>query len=281
MSQAIKVKQVRKGKQFDEHAKRYMFYPLHNLDMASTQATNPVWILKIPRSRIFLLESFEYMDFIVDNESPNGGGAMGERTMGTGAQVSFLMGNSEGSGWLEKGMTYIDSLTGVEPEVVMAIEAMIIPTEIPDNLFDLRAYVEAQDVSADPKLAELAMEVKAEILTGIDRAIRYCESHTANLENELNNAKQGGAGIRALTRNHVFYFKKIGKPLPEDKAGVNMGSELAKVLAPFIAKGVNTDSVLPAQDKLADDIEKQEMQKKIEALEAQNKELAEAIEANE
>jgi hypothetical protein len=282
----IKRKVVTKGKQYDEHAKRYVWYPMHALDLANSQGQCPVWNPKIPKGRIILLESFEYKTQVVD-ESEQGVGyngvTLGDRTMGTDAQVNFLMGNSDGTGYMDKGMSYLQSVTEVDPDTVSEIEQLILPNVngeivIPDTLLQMRLHLATVKWSRDLPIADLATLVKREMEDGIARAIRYCESYTRQLEKELREGQSGKIGIKELSLTHQYYFRQIDKPLPEDRVGVNMGAELRKALAPLIGGQGQTQAADSPTD-FQKDIEMEAMQRKIAELEADNAQQAEVITA--
>lgn len=271
MNTGIRPKTVNKGKQFDEHSRRYIFYPLSNLDLASTQAQSPIWNPKISRASIHLLESFEYMTQVAnEGESMAGssGVRLGERTMGTDAQVKYLMGSSDGSGgWMDKGMTYLESMTNIDYETAEEIQKLIFPKAIPSNLLGLRDLLSKELKNNNP-VAELANNVRMEMLAGVNKSINYCMDLCGQLEKEVFDGKSGRAGIKYISATNKYYFDQIERALPDDKAGVNMGNSLADAL-----KGI---FVSPS---VANDVEKSEMQKKIEELERITREQAEVIEA--
>lgn len=274
---AIRPKVVLKGKQHDEHAKRYVFYPLSNLDFAGSQWMSPVWIPKMPKGRIILLESFEYQAQVA-NEGESGVGfngvALGERTMGTDAQVKFLMGNSEGTGWMEKGMTHLDSITDVDPTTVVEIEEMIIPDGVvPDTVIEYLNYLNTVSIKGDSPVAGFAKSVLVEMKDGVNRAINWCKTYTNQLEQELRDGQAGGIGIKYLSETNKYYFAQINKPLPEDRVGVNMGAELSKVLAPLM------QGTTPDPEALQKSVEAEEMAKKLEAETKRANDLAEVVEA--
>lgn len=288
---AIRPKEVKKGKQFDEHAKRYVFFPLNDLNLSGSQAMNPVWCPMIPMGRFVLLESLEYMTQVIDEEQAHGGNGikLGQRTMGTSQQVHFLMGSTNGAGYMELGMTYLEPLTNVDPKTASEIEEFLLPkTEngdiyVPNDLYKFKEALLSVEI---PESETLTENVRQFMVDGINRAISFCLNHCSVLEKELQDGLAGKMGIKSLSENHKFYFRKINRPLPEDRAGVNMGSELAKVLAPIIQSAGGL-GVSPAREnsELKDAIELQELKKQlavansqVDKLEKENKELAKVIE---
>lgn len=283
MSVGIKPKQSKSGTKFyNEMTRRYVFYPLHNLKLGETQFTSPVWNPKMPKGRFILLEPCEYFTQVVDEKSESNKVEIGEKIMGTDAQVSFLMGSSDGAGYAHKGMTYLSNLTNTVPDIALEIEKLVLPEVngeiyIPDNLNEFLQLVTDKEIP-DSELKEVAELVRAEVIDGIQRSINYCLTYTRELEEELENAKLGRAGIRALSPIHKFYFTVIGKPLPEDRQGTNMGNELAKVLAPLLGNGAG--AILPP-DTREKDAELELLKQKLADAEAENNVLKEALETED
>lgn len=278
-SEGIKAKVVTKGRQYDTNAKRYMFYPLSNLDFAASQFSSPIWNPKFPKGRIVLLESTEYKTQVYDEgEETTGsnGVSLGERIIGTDAQVKFLMGNTDGSGYMDKGMTHFDILVDVDPETVSEIERLIFgDTKIPENLIKFREYLSTVHFDSQSPVAELAKQVQEAMLESVNRSINWCRVYTNQIEQEVKDGQAGGIGIKFLSETNKYYFYQIEKPLPEDRAGSNMGKELAAVLAPLIqGQGLQAPT-----STLAADIEKDELQRKLDAAEAIIKEQGEALES--
>lgn len=281
----IRPKVVKQGRQFNENARRYVFYPMSNLDFAGSQFTSPLWSPKIERGRFTLLESLEYTTQVTnegEHLAGSNGVVLGTRMMGTDAQVKFLMGSSEGTGWLEKGMTHFESLVDVDPNTAIEIEAMLLPSNeageivVPRNLIDFQRHLDSLVIPADHKLAAVASQTLAEMRDGVARAINFCRSYTAELEQELNQGRNGGLGIKSLSATMRYYFQQIDAPLPEDRAGANAGAELSKALQPVFERlGVQTTPV----NAVADSVERAEMEKKMAAMEATIREQEEAIEA--
>lgn len=276
----IRPKVVLKGKQHDEHARRYLWYPLSNLDFAGSQWISPIWNPKFPRGRFVLVESFEYQSQVVDETAGiNGanGVSLGERTMGTDAQVRALMGNTEGTGWMDKGMTNLDSLIDVDPDTALEIEEMIIPNgKVPDTLIEFRDLLNNVQFSQESPVVDLAKKALEEMKSGIYRAINFCNTYTSQLEQELQQGQAGGLGIKSLNETNKYYFRQIQRPLPEDRVGTNMGTEMSKTLAPLLA-ALQTGQ--PTTNTLESTIELEELKNKLAAIEATAKEQEEVIEA--
>lgn len=275
MATAIKPKTATKGRQFSEHAKRYIFYPLHNLDFAATQATSPIWCPKIPAGRFVLLESFDYRT-VVDNGddtmNSNEESSLGYKIMGTNHQVSFLMGSTDGSGYMERGMTHLEPLLDVDPDTASEVEEILIPSSIPFALSDFLTEVRTREIPDTP-VGELAKKVKPFIEQSINTAIAYCQRYTSELEKELDTGRRGGTGIKHLSENAKFYFNKISRRIPDEHrvSGDGIGTEIAKVLAPLMQQ---REQVI--QDNSAE-IELEILRKKLEDAENINRELEEAI----
>lgn len=275
----IKPKVVSQGKTFDENVQRYIFYPLSNLDFAATQFMSPVWSPKIQRGRITLLEPLEYMTQVQDageHEVGGNGIALGEKKMGTDAQVKFLMGNAEGTGYFDKGMTHLESIIGLDPETASQIEELIIPNEqVPENLIRFQVHLANLDLSGDDIVLEAARNIVQEMIGGIQRATNYCRTYTNQLEQELRDGQNGGVGLKYLSESLKYYFHQIEKSLPEDRVGTNMGAELTKALAPLL-QNVQPP---PSTDNLASMVEMEELRARNAALELDNTEKTEIIEA--
>lgn len=285
MESAIRPKVVTKGKHFNEFSRRYVFYPLQNLNFSGSQSECPLWSPKIPKGRFVLLEACEYLadeGASVDGmESARK--SLTELTMGTDAQVKFLMGNAEG-GYMEKGMTNLDSMVDVDPETAIEIERLILPTDkegkvvVPENLIKFQAHLNSVKFTESTPITEMARKVLAEVKDGVQRGINYCQQHTSQMEQELADGQNGGFGMKFLTETNKYYFHQIEKPLPEDRQGTNMGSELAKVLAPLIKQAEGNAPPADSGEVLRASMELEATQKKLEAAEAALKEQAEVIE---
>lgn len=275
MATAIKPKTATKGRHFSEHAKRYVFYPLHNLDFAATQATSPIWCPKIPAGRFVLLESFDYRTVVDNGEDTMNSReetSLGYKTMGTNHQVAFLMGSTDGSGYMERGMIHLEPLLDVDPDTAATVEEILIPSNIPFALTDFLAEVRAREIP-DTQEGELAQKVRPFIEQAINTAIAYCQRYTSELEKELDTGRRGGNGIKHLSENSKFYFNKIGRRIPDEHrvSGDGIGTEIAKALAPLVQQREQA-----VQDNSAE-IELEILRKKLEDAERVNKELEEAV----
>ena len=254
MSTAIKPKKASSGQIFNEHAKRYMFYPLYNLDFAASQSTSPVYCPKFPKAEIVLLESFNY--WAADDEydeSVTGGNGLISRVMGTDAQVKFLMGNTE-SGYMASGMSHLQSITDYDPQTVAEISELIFPNgEKPSTVGELRNYLIQKNGELVGELAPIAKKVLAEILDGVERSIRWCQATILEMEGEINDSKTGKklAMKSGLTEKDKYLYNQIGRPLPEDKSGINMAQELGKILAGAISGNVPASPEKELEDRMA------------------------------
>lgn len=282
MNTGIKPKTVVKGRQHDEFARRYIFYPLSNLKMHSTQYESPIWNPNIPKGRFVLLEACEYQAPVSGDGEVTSGVSLEERMMGTDAQVRFLMGTQDGVGYMEKGMTNLDSMVDLDAETAVEVESMILPTDkdgnvvVPETLIKFKAHLDSVTFEGENPVIDVAKKALAECKAGVNRAMAYCRSHTSQMEQELADGQNGGFGMKFLTDTNKYYFHQIEKPLPEDRQGTNMGSELAKVLAPLIAQAGG--NAAPAQSNVQASVELAETQKKLAQAEATLKEQAEVIE---
>lgn len=253
MSTAIRPKTTTRGQIFNEHAKRYMFYPLFSLDFASTQTKSPVYCPKFPKAEIVLLESFNYWvandEYDEANPSSNG---MIQKVMGTDAQVKFLMGNND-TGYMASGMTYLDSITDYDPQVVVEISDLIFDKERPSTVAELRNYLIERSSEVEGELAPITRKVIAEMLDGVERAIRWCQNTISEIENEINDAKTGKklAMKSGLTEKDRYLYNQIGRALPEDKSGVNMAQELGKILAGAFAGNVPVSPEKELEERMA------------------------------
>lgn len=254
----INPKKHRPNKQFNEHAKRYIFYPLHNIDFSATQAVSPVWCRKVPKGRFVLLESLEYVSSVPsDNDASRHLNVETTLTMGTAAQLAFMMGNSGGTGFMSKGLVELTPLIDVDAETAKEVEAMLLPKDgkgkisIPDNLLDFRKAIEKVDIPKT-QLGDLAKEVKKILLISIDTAIQYCKNLTAELEQELNAGKTGTMGIRSLSESNKYYFRQIKRPLPDEQPVNSIGDSLAAALATALQQksGQNSAEMLSMKIEL-------------------------------
>lgn len=281
MSVGIRRKTVQKNtRQFDANARRYIFYPLSNLDLIASQSTSPVWNPKIKKGRITLLESFQYLTQVSDDDpeqsAGRGGGVkLGERTMGTDAQVAFLMGNAAGTGYLEKGMKHLESMVDLDYDSAEEIEALLIGDSVPDTLVAFQAKLKGVDIPANSPVAEIASETLREMKSSVDMAIAYCRTYTASLEKELREGQAGKMGIKSLSPIHEYYFEQIEKPLPEDRAGVNTGNQIATALRQVLGH-------IPATEggsSMENEVEMAELKRQLQESQETIKEQAEALEA--
>lgn len=237
MTTGIKPKQKQKDRLHNQHAKRYVFYPLRNLDFHGSQATSPIYCPKIPRAEIVLLESFTYKTSddghdVFDEFKPNEQHLV-EKIMGTDAQVKFLMGsNTEGLG--VSGMTLLESLTDVDTDIVIGIQDFIYPDgKIPDNLVKLKTHLEGK---AKETVSELELSVIREMLDGVRRAISYANYTLNQIESEIADSR---TGRKMSFKSNIddrdrYLYNQVGRSEIEDKAGVNMAGELGRVLSQFV-----------------------------------------------
>lgn len=277
----IRPKVILKGKQFSEHARRYVLYPMGNLDFSGNQYMNPLWEMKYQRGRMTLLESVNYMvrgddpDYEV-HQVKQGLSPLIEKTQGTDAQINFLMGNSDGTGYMNQGMAYLESLTDVDPQTAMEVELKLYGVDkeeditVPDNMVDLKRHLSRPIVGEDP-ITILAKKVQIEVLAGIERGMAWLFDTCLELEKELGEGQAGRPGIKSLSKTQRYYFEQIKRPLPEDRAGSNMGSELARVLQPLINQSQGTTSNFGAE------LELKQANQKIAEMTAQLKEQEEAL----
>lgn len=272
MSTGIVSKKTVKGSvQYDQHARRYVFYPLSNLAMP---APTPIWGTRIPKGRIYLLESYEYRTRGDDPEAELAAVRSGQsplvlKTMGTDAQLAYLMGNSDGVGWLERGMTHLESIIDVDADTAEEIEKLILADEdgeisVPEDLIEFQALLRNKSFVGDNPVSALAEMVRLEMLRGVEQAIKYCNIQVVVLEKELNEGRSGRAGIKSLDAVQQYYWKQVRKPLPEDRVGSNMGNELAKVLAPLIQSAGSIAPPPVEGNQFQKDIELEELRKKTE-----------------
>jgi hypothetical protein len=280
----IREKKITRGKQFDEHAKRYFFYPLSNLNLTGSQAQNPLWEPKIAKGRITLLESVDYHTQVVDEGEHNmgfNGVSLGIRTMGTDAQINYLMGNSDGTGFMAKGGVFVEALTAVDAVTAQEVEYLIYGVNSEEELVvpaKLRGFeiLLNRKIEGDDQISDLARQVQYQLMEGVKRSQNWVLDTCLELEKELREGQAGRAGIKSLSKLQQYYFEQIERPLPEDRAGTNMGNELAKVLAPVLAQaGV---AVTPSNaPNMESDMEMAVLRKQLEAAQATIKEQEDVI----
>lgn len=231
MSTGIKPRRTLDNKSQSRYARRYMFYPLKEVSFIKTQTTSPVYTPVFPKSEIVLIEAFPYMVPSIDESG--GYGELSEEIMGTDAQVKFIMGNPD-SGYMGSGMTYLEHLTDEEPDVVLEIQETIFPEGVkPETLRELQIHLAKKLTEVEGEYKELAKRTIELMLNSVETAITYCNGQINQIENEINDSKTGKklAMKSGLDSNDIYLYNQVGRPLPEDKSGVNMAQELGKILA--------------------------------------------------
>jgi hypothetical protein len=214
-----------------KYARRYLFYPLKPLSFAETQSISPVYTPNFPKTEIVLLEAFPYMA-----GGAIEGGEIGdtvEEVMGTDAQVKFIMGNTD-TGYMQSGMTYLDHLTDLDPEVVVEIQEFIFPNGIkPATIKELNSHLIAKLAEVDGEYSDLISQTINKMIDSCNTATAYCNGQINEIENEINDSKTGKklAMKSGLDSNDIYLYNQVGRALPEDKSGVNMAQELGKILA--------------------------------------------------
>jgi hypothetical protein len=197
-------------------AKRYVFYPMSNLDFAGTQPTSPIWNPKLQRARIHLLETLEYytqggMDTAV--VLAGGGVKLELREQGTDAQVNFLMGERE-----SMGMTSLQCLVNVDPDIVIAVEEKIYPDDkVPATLIELQNHYASLNFNEEDAVEALAKEVVALMSEGVVKAINWANSYCTSLEQEIQQSRAGKAGRPFLTPTDNYFYRQLRRPSPRDK----------------------------------------------------------------
>lgn len=231
MSTGINPRKNLDNRSHSKYARRYMFYPLRNVSFLKSQTTSPVYTPVFPKSEIVLLEAFPYLVPSVDETGELGD--MTEEIMGTDAQVKFIMGNAE-AGRMASGMTYLDQLTDMDPEIVLEVQEFIFPDGVkPDTLTELGKHLQERLFAVDGDHADLKRSTIEAMINSVDVAKSYCLNTITQIEGEINDSKTGKklAMKSGLEANDIYLYNQIGKPLPEDKSGVNMAQELGKILA--------------------------------------------------
>ena len=214
-----------------KYARRYLFYPLKNLSFAETQSISPVYCPSFPKTEIVLLEAFPYMaGGAIDNGER---GDTVEEVMGTDAQVKFIMGNTD-TGYMQSGMTYLDHLTDLDPEIVIEIQEFIFPNGVkPDTITKLNSHLISRLSEVNGDYSDLIATTINKMIESCNIAAAYCTGQINEIENEINDSRTGKklAMKSGLDQNDIYLYNQIGRALPEDKSGVNMAQELGKILA--------------------------------------------------
>lgn len=233
MSTAIKPRKSLDNRSKSKYARRYMFYPLQELSFLDTQTVSPVYCPVFPKSEIVLLEAFPYLVPSVGASDTGEISGLEEQIMGTDAQVKFIMGNSD-AGKMVSGMILLDHLTDYDPEIVVEVQEFIFPNGYkPETLVELGNYLAKRLGEVE---GEYSKEIKATIsamINSVNTAKTYCNATINIVESEINDSKTGKklAMKSGLDPQDIYLYNQVGRPLPEDKSGVNMAQELGKILA--------------------------------------------------
>lgn len=215
------------------YSRRYMFYPLRNLNFSKSQATSPVYKVMFPKSEIVLLEAFPYLVSTISESGTGEIGGLAEEIMGTDAQVKFIMGNAD-SGYMSSGMVYFEHLTDVDPEVVIDIQEFIFPNGFkPATLVELGEYLPKRLLEAEGPNKGLITQTIQKMIESVNNSKLYCSNVINQIESEINDSRTGKkvAMKSGLDAEDIYLYNQIGRALPEDKSGVNMAQELGKILA--------------------------------------------------
>lgn len=266
MSTAIKPRKSLDNRSQGKYAKRYVFYPLREINFYATQSTSPVYIPVFPKSEIILLEAFPYMVPTVDESG--GWGALVEEIMGTDAQVKFIMGNAD-SGYMSSGMVYLNHLTDVDPEVVVEVQENIFPKGVkPDTLVELGDYLAKKLLETYEEHEELTKQTIQSMIESVNQAKLHCNNQINQIESEINDSKTGKkiAMKSGLDAGDIYLYNQVGRALPEDKSGVNMAQELGKILATAIGA-----PQLDPQKDMENELAKLELEALKRELEEKNK----------
>lgn len=232
MSTGIKPRKTFDNRSQSRYARRYLFYPLKDIEFFKTQYTSPVYTPVFPKSEIVLLEAFPYLVPAI-NDSNGEIAGMEEQVMGTDAQVKFIMGNSD-SGYMSSGMVYLDHLTDVDPEIVIGIQEFIFPNKYkPETLSELGEYLPKRLLEAEGPHKDLLKQTIEKLIESVNAAKLHCLNKINDIEAEINDSKTGKklAIKSGLDANDLYLYNQIGRALPEEKSGVNMAQELGRILA--------------------------------------------------
>jgi hypothetical protein len=232
MSTGIKPRKTFDNRSQSKYARRYLFYPLKDIDFFKTQYASPVYTPVFPKAEIVLLEAFPYLVPTVGDSNGEIAG-MDEQIMGTDAQVKFIMGNAD-SGYMSSGMAYLDHLTDVDPEVVIEIQDFIFPNRYkPETLVELGEYLPKRLLEAEVPHKDLIKQTIEKLIESVNIAKTHCLGKINEIEAEINDSKTGKklAMKSGLDAGDLYLYNQIGRALPEEKSGVNMAQELGKILA--------------------------------------------------
>jgi hypothetical protein len=272
MTEAIKPRTTQIKQSTDELTRRYVFYPLRRLTFFENRV--PLYSPVLPRAEIVLVEAQEYAVPRVGSFMEGDAGKNDIWINGTQAQVNYLMGNRD-VGYMVSGMTYLDNLDGYDADKVIQIRDVIYPdNKIPTTLLKLREHLEKVRFSVDGPLRADVTSTIDRMLDGIQRAISYCNDILKESESEISDSKTGNkmAMKSGLSQRDRYMYHQIGRPLPEDRSGVNMAQELGKILAGAIGA-----PQLDPQKDLENEMAKRELEalrKEVEEKDKLIKELA-------
>lgn len=261
---------------FDKMKDRYAWYPLHDIDFIGKMTQQPMSFGILYRCRIGWTQSIAYK--ALDN-SPDSLDQLGEEeaplktfVMTPFGQCVYLHSN-----YAERGMRIFEHLKGAQPEVVAAIEQIILP-DVPTNLLSLGKYlaeeapknIEIADL--DPKTRHLALQTLASMLEGVNTAVSYCRKLIEESEGEILTRRNKGVGKAHLDPNDRYAYHMTGRAIPLEATLENSPEKRTTELLERLVEAVTSrNGAQPVAQSSDDDVaalraELREMQNKFNEL---------------
>lgn len=215
-----------------ETATRYIWSALYDLTFFATQAFNPVCTPVIKKRKITPIFPITYW---AKNDNKNeatldGADDLIEYTMGTDAQVNFILGDIE-NGNFAKGVCTFISLIDSNVDEVMTFESTLFPNNIENlTLFELDELLQRGKKHVNKDKFRAAID---EMRAAVSRAIGYCTSMIAEIESEIADSKTGRklAFKTKLMPNDIYLYEQIGKTVPNfNDEKLDLTSALKKAL---------------------------------------------------
>lgn len=236
-------KKQQRTKEYDSRARRYVFFALHPVDFSGSQATTPVWKPKMPKGRLVLLEEFSYWPNAESETSEDPifqeGAGLVETSMGTDAQVSYIL-----SQFATRGFVEIKSITDLAPEVAAKVDELLFG-EPYEDLYELRSRLQ-NFKSEGEDISELANLVAKEALASVEASIAWAGGYCSELDREVQEGRAGRRGRTQVNAYDKYMYKMVRRQVPagfdappQPKAGGGDLAELVSLLKEAKTGGVD------------------------------------------
>lgn len=211
---------------FDRIMDRYAWMPLHDISFVGKMGVQPMSTSYIYRGRIAWLQpvaykatdnSIEILEMDSEIEAP----------LKTFILTPFAQAVHLHLGYAEKGLRILEHLKNQPPELVYAIEEVVMP-EVPMSLIELGDYLAAGeqrilDAGFDKKTEDLAIRTLASMIEGTNQAIKYAQTLIADTEGELLTRRNKGVGKATLDMNDKFAYHMLNRKAPTEATLDNSG----------------------------------------------------------